>query len=45
MAVILNKQMETIGAIPSKNELQDLVFWLQTNGVSKTYQQTALSNV
>lgn len=45
MAFVIDKQIEVIGTTPGKTELQDLVFWLQTNGVNKIYQQPSLANV
>ena len=43
MALSLNRQVETLGAAPNSEDVRNLVFWLQTNGVTKTYQQTSLS--
>lgn len=45
VAFLLDRKVETIGSTPGKTELEDLVFWLQTNGINKTYHQTNLSDV
>ena len=44
MALSLNRQVETIGAAPNSEDVRNLVFWLQTNGINKTYQHTNLSS-
>jgi light-regulated signal transduction histidine kinase (bacteriophytochrome) len=45
VAIVVNKGVEIIGATPDKNEIKDLVFWLQTNGIYKTYHQPSLPDV
>jgi two-component system, chemotaxis family, sensor kinase Cph1 len=45
LAVILNKQIQTIGNTPSEEEVEDLVYWLQANGIDSLYQQTNLAGV
>lgn len=43
LALVLNKEIQTIGTTPSIAEVEDLVFWLQTNGINKVQQITSLS--
>lgn len=43
IAVVMNKQVHTFGTTPDNAAVEDLVFWLQSNGVSKTYEETSLS--
>lgn len=42
-ALSFNHQVETMGATPEREDVRNLIFWLQTNAIYKTYQQTHLS--
>lgn len=42
VAVVLNQQVQSMGTTPSQTELEDLVYWLQANGIHQTYQQSSL---
>ena len=43
VAVVLNKQIQLYGDTPASRQVEDLIFWLQARGVSKTYQAINLS--
>jgi chemotaxis family two-component system sensor kinase Cph1 len=45
VALLFHNEIETIGKTPDKADLQDLVFWLQTNGINRLYQQPSLSEI
>ncbi|MGZ3860287.1 MAG: GAF domain-containing protein [Flavisolibacter sp.] len=42
VAIVLNKNVETFGAAPSPAAIGDLVFWLQSRNINKTYQEPGL---
>ncbi|HJW16158.1 MAG TPA: GAF domain-containing protein, partial [Flavisolibacter sp.] len=41
--IILNKQSTSYGKVPSKEEVSELVYWLQSKNINKTYHQQGLS--
>ena len=43
IAVCSNSQIEIFGNTPAKDEIEDLVFWLQANDIQQVYHQPALS--
>ena len=43
IALSFNRQIETIGSTPESDDVRNLIFWLQTNSINKTYQQSNLS--
>lgn len=43
MAFTIDRQVELIGTTPGGSAVRDLVLWLQTHSVNKTFQQTSLS--
>lgn len=45
LAVATNRQIDTVGKTPEKQEIEDLVFWLQANDISGLYHQPALPSV
>ncbi|RYD57841.1 MAG: GAF domain-containing protein [Sphingobacteriales bacterium] len=44
-AISYKKNLETVGKTPDKNSLKDLIIWLQTNNIDKTFHTTELSDV
>lgn len=45
MALSLNGKIHLSGQTPSLSEVQDLVYWLQTNNVEDAYHQPSIANV
>jgi light-regulated signal transduction histidine kinase (bacteriophytochrome) len=45
MAVALNGHVHTLGTTPSLPQIEDLVFWLQTSNMAKTFHVANLSSV
>jgi light-regulated signal transduction histidine kinase (bacteriophytochrome) len=43
IAVVMDDQIETAGAVPSLTEIGDLVFWLSSNELKATYTQSSLT--
>lgn len=45
IAIVGNKFIETDGITPDRQEIEDIVFWLQANSVSGLYHQTSMASV
>jgi light-regulated signal transduction histidine kinase (bacteriophytochrome) len=45
VAVVLDKTVQTFGTAPDTSQVEDLVFWLQTNGINTLYQAPSLLGV
>ena len=45
VAIVQNRRIETAGATPGQQEIEDLVFWLQANNITSLYHQPSLSSV
>lgn len=45
VAIVSSQSVETAGATPGLQELEDLVFWLQANHITSLYHQTSLPAV
>jgi light-regulated signal transduction histidine kinase (bacteriophytochrome) len=45
VAVVLENEVLTFGTAPATGQVEDLVFWLQTNSVNKLYHASNLSGV
>lgn len=45
VAIVHQKEIKTFGKTPSNAAIEDLVFWLQSKGVSGLYHVASLSNV
>jgi light-regulated signal transduction histidine kinase (bacteriophytochrome) len=45
VAVVTNQQVETVGDTPARQDIEDLVLWLQANGVEGLYHQPSLPQV
>lgn len=45
VAIVGNQSVETAGTTPGRQEIEDLVFWLQANNITGIYQQTSLASV
>jgi light-regulated signal transduction histidine kinase (bacteriophytochrome) len=43
IAVASNNQVEVFGTTPTREEVEDIVFWLQANNIQQVYHQPALS--
>jgi two-component system, chemotaxis family, sensor kinase Cph1 len=43
VVIILNKQRLSYGKVPAQEEVNELVFWLQSKNINKTYHQQGLS--
>ena len=43
VVIILNGQMITYGKVPTTEEVKELVYWLRSRNVNKTYHQQGLS--
>lgn len=42
--IAYNKHIETIGTVPDKNSIKDLIMWLRTNNIDKLFHTNELSN-
>jgi light-regulated signal transduction histidine kinase (bacteriophytochrome) len=45
LAIAGKRQLETVGETPDKQEIEDLVYWLQANGITGLYHQSSLPSV
>jgi light-regulated signal transduction histidine kinase (bacteriophytochrome) len=45
VAVVLENEVQTFGTAPATSQVEDLVFWLQTNSVNKLYHSSNLPGV
>jgi len=45
VAIVANHRIETAGATPDQQEVEDLVFWLQANSIAGLYHQPSLAAV
>ena len=45
VALVLSKNIETIGKVPAEQDIEDLVIWLQSANRNKIYHQPSLSAV
>jgi two-component system, chemotaxis family, sensor kinase Cph1 len=45
VAIIQNKTVETVGQTPDTHFLHDLIFWLQTKGISRVFATDSISEV
>lgn len=45
IAIIINRQVETAGSTPAKQEIEDLVLWLQANNTHHLLHQPSLAAV
>lgn len=43
VAIVHNNNIDTIGITPALNELKNLILWLQSNVINKTYNTTSIS--
>jgi light-regulated signal transduction histidine kinase (bacteriophytochrome) len=43
MAFTFDRQVELLGQTPNAGAVRDLIYWLQTHSVHKTFQETSLS--
>lgn len=45
IAIARNRHIETVGETPTRQEIEDLVYWLQANDITGLYHQPSLSSV
>ncbi|HEU4903033.1 MAG TPA: GAF domain-containing protein [Flavisolibacter sp.] len=45
VAIVGNQAVDTAGTTPGRQEIEDLIFWLQANNITGLYQQTSLASV
>lgn len=45
VAIVNNNRIDTAGATPDPQEIEDLVYWLQANNIATVYQQASLPSV
>lgn len=45
VAIVLNKNVERFGTLPTQGAIEDLVYWLQSKNTHKTYHEPRLSSI
>src|SRR5205823_3350854 len=43
VAVVMNHRLETFGQVPDREQIRDLVYWLQANAVYRLYHQPSIA--